>query len=744
MQFFSYFILASLLFFFLSHTFGMPPAPELVERIQNGTIDQPYFLRNELHLRSLGVEQPVQVQWRRNTDEVDTIFFPSILLLVDFSDQPALTSPSFFDSLMYGNTVGKVRHYFREVSREQLFLTTNHPPSLVGWIRAPQPYSYYVNGQNGFGTYPQNAQRMVEDAINLANSIVDFSQYDIDGDNIVDGLMVVHSGPGAELTGNNNHIWSHAWNLPNPVNVDSVVIQHYNTVPEYWINPNDMTCGVFAHEMGHSFFGLPDLYDTDYSSQGLGSWSLMSGGSWNGQRGNSPAHPDAYCRIEMGVASSTNVVSTLTNQAIPAVQTSGVIYRLWRNGILGSQYFLVENRQRIGYDVGLPASGLLIYHIDRTVSHNRNEWYPGRTSSGHYRVALEQADGRWDLERNVNSGDGGDPFPGSSVNRNFNTSTTPNSRSYSNVSSQVGVLGISNSGMVMTADLLVNGSSIVMEVPNGGEFYAVGSRMVIEWAPSAITGTKTIEINRNYPSGNWEVIHNSVTAESIYVWTVTGDTTSCARIRVRTNSMNPAVSGISDENFSIGYGTITLTRPNGGELFTVGNRHAILWNQNGITGNVRLEIDRNFPSGVWEVIADSVLTSPYSWLCTGTATQNARIRVRSLDMAVEIADTSDANFTIRVLNVDEGNHQSPNHFNLISVYPNPFNSVTKIFIHTDLNSDFDIQIFNIAGKLVHKSSWSKNQKEIIVDGSSLTAGTYYIQAQTPEGIIGRSTITLIK
>ncbi len=43
-----------------------------------------------------------------------------------------------------------------------------------------------------------------------------------------------------------------------------------------------MTCGVFAHEMGHAAFGLPDLYDTDNSSEGLGNWSLMAGGSWNG------------------------------------------------------------------------------------------------------------------------------------------------------------------------------------------------------------------------------------------------------------------------------------------------------------------------------------------------------------------------------------------------------------------------------------------------------------------------------
>ena len=52
----------------------------------------------------------------------------------------------------------------------------------------------------------------------------------------------------------------------------------------------------FAHELGHSMFALPDLYDRDYSSRGIGSWSLMAGGSWNGPSGlgSSPAHPDAW------------------------------------------------------------------------------------------------------------------------------------------------------------------------------------------------------------------------------------------------------------------------------------------------------------------------------------------------------------------------------------------------------------------------------------------------------------------
>jgi hypothetical protein len=123
---------------------------------------------------------------------------------------------------------------------------------------------------------------------------------------------------------------------------------------------------------------------------------------------------------------------------------------------VGDEYFLVENRQQIGYDIELPGEGLLIYHVSDTVStQNDNEWYPGHTEEGHYLVALEQADGQWQLEQNTNQGEAGDPFPGSTNNTAFEESTTPDSKTYSFASSAVEVTNISPPGTYMTADLTV-------------------------------------------------------------------------------------------------------------------------------------------------------------------------------------------------------------------------------------------------------------------------------------------------
>ena len=462
----------ALLMILVSATFipvwSVAPHPDLIKRVQNREIPKPYYLENNLEIRAMGVNTPTRVKGISNllSGRLDEEF-KVIAILVDFSDNVEQVQPSSFDDLLYGNQTGSLKNYFTEVSYGNLTLVTLNLPSALGWLRAPQTYSYYVNGQNGFGGYPRNAQKLAEDAVNLADPYVDFSQYDNDGDGYVDALFIIHSGPGAEFTGNDNDIWSHKWQMHEPQQMDGVTASIYSMEPEYWAAPGDMTCGVYAHEMGHSVFGLPDLYDYGYDSRGLGRWSLMAGGSWNGSLGASPAHPDAWCRIQMGWVSPTVVSTNMFGASIPGIENNPTIFRLWTTGQQGSEYFLVENRRQSGYDAALPASGLLIYHVDEAVANNDNQWYPGHTNSGHYKVALEQADGLWELETDDNSGDGDDPFPGGTNNRTFDDNSTPDSRDYDFESTDVAVRNISNSAQIMTADLIVGTpSDIPVSLPD--------------------------------------------------------------------------------------------------------------------------------------------------------------------------------------------------------------------------------------------------------------------------------------
>jgi immune inhibitor A len=430
---------------------AMPPHPDIQSKIDRGETQLPVAMKEK---QSLPGTLKLNAPAKDNSPKLQGPF-RALCILVDFSDKQFQTPAVEFDTLIFENKSGNVRDYYGEVSYGQLDLITVNLPSSLGVKRAPQTYAYYVDDNYGIDSpYPNNSQKLCEDLVDMVDAAVDFSQYDNDGDGYVDVIMITHAGPGAEFSGSSSDIWSHKWSI-NPRVKDGVSVFNYTIMPEYWSTPGDMTIGVYCHELGHAF-GLPDLYDTDGSSNGTGYWSLMSTGSWNGSLGSSPAHPDAWSRIRTGWVAANNITSNQAGVSIPEVENNAVVYRLWTSGAAGNEYFLVENRQKTGFDAALPGSGLLIWHIDETVFHNNFEWYPGYTSFGNYLVALEQADNLYHLEKGQSLGDLGDPFPGSSSNPAFSPVSSPNSDSYGITSSLVSVTNISASDSLMTANFAVS------------------------------------------------------------------------------------------------------------------------------------------------------------------------------------------------------------------------------------------------------------------------------------------------
>ena len=448
-------------------TFASPPHPVIRDGVAAGKITVPYFMANidEMHQKGICVGDHSMIKKESINGIVSSNppvlgQFKILCILVEFSDKPAQVEGEFFDSLLFGSNGNSVRAYYDEISYGQLDLVTVNLPSSIGWVEAPQTYEYYTNNQNGTGAYPQNTQKLCEDLVDAIDNTIDFSNYDNDGDGNVDCLIIAHSGQGAEYTGNNYDIWSHKWSIA-PRIKDGVIITSYTLQSEYWRNPNDMTIGVFSHELGHGF-GLDDLYDYDATqSRGIGYWGIMAYGCWLGPNGlgSSPSHPCAFNRIKMGFAESIIVEADISEQQIEQVETSGNIYRLWTGGNISNEYFLVENRQPVGFDSYLPESGLMIWHIDENMTSNDYEWYPGKDSTKHYQVALEQADGHYDLEVKYNFGDEGDPFPGERNNFNFNAVSSPSSNSYTDGVSYIMVNNISYSDSIMQADFTIGFSS---------------------------------------------------------------------------------------------------------------------------------------------------------------------------------------------------------------------------------------------------------------------------------------------
>jgi immune inhibitor A len=361
----------------------------------------------------------------------------ALVLLIDFKDNPASTSKSYYEKMLFsegGYPTGSLRDYYWEVSYHKLTVNGDVSLSDNGWHRAPEAYSYYVNGEYGLGYYPRNATKLVEDAVDLAANYINFARYDNDKDGIVDALFIVHAGPGAEVTGNPNHIWSHMAFIPGK-SVSGVRVSRYSMEPE------DGKPGVFCHELAH-VFGLPDLYDYDLDSAGTGNWDLMAAGSWN-NNGYTPAHPIAWCKVKLGWITPEVISEPQSKITLRPSNLFPDAYKLPVDGD-SRQYFLIENRKREGFDSYIPGEGLIILHVDESRSNNNDQ--------SRYLVDIEQCDGKRDLNRNINRGDSSDTFPYNS-NNSFEVNTIPNSRTNEDKDSKVSIKNIRFSKGVIMADV---------------------------------------------------------------------------------------------------------------------------------------------------------------------------------------------------------------------------------------------------------------------------------------------------
>ena len=245
-------------------------------------------------------------------------------------------------------------------------------------------------------------------------------------------------------------------------NGSNVIVKSYAVNPELAGGGDCYTntirpIGVYAHEFGH-LLGLPDLYDRDDSngnSRGIGKWCLMASGSWQGWGGDTPAHMSSWCKSEMGWLDPVVLSNDEISLNIPQVESSPYAVKIWEDDYFWSRYFLVENRQPVGFDSDLEGPGLIIYHVDenRRYGSYRFSSGPANDDETHKLVDVEEADGLDDMDNEVNRGDAGDPFPGTSNNFTFNDNSYPSSSRYDNTETGISIYNISSSDSLMTADV---------------------------------------------------------------------------------------------------------------------------------------------------------------------------------------------------------------------------------------------------------------------------------------------------
>jgi immune inhibitor A len=357
-----------------------------------------------------------------------------LVLCVDFSDLVATTTIPTINNRFFSKTQDSFLTYYKEVSYDKWI-----PNGEVhGWYRAPHPHTYYINNDNGYGAYPNNARRLVEDTIDLAlaDPAINWTLFDSNGNGKIDNIVVIHAGAEAAWNGSTSLFWAHSSTITTTKYAGAKSIDKYLLTSEYIYSGATQRIGIDCHEFGH-LLNLPDLYDNSNNSYGVGDYSLMGMGCWAND-GLKPVHLDAWSKYKLGFMDITkNPQGAVT---VNDVETNADAIKY--TTVDPKEYFLIENRQQTLFDIYLPGNGLLIWHINENRSNNNDETC--------YLVGLVQADNLKDLENKYNYGDAGDPFPGSSNKRSFGNTTTPSSLLCNSTTRDMSITSISNSGNSMT------------------------------------------------------------------------------------------------------------------------------------------------------------------------------------------------------------------------------------------------------------------------------------------------------
>ncbi len=382
-----------------------------------------------------------------------------IIILVNFTDVSFTATQADFNNLantpnyVSGNYKGSMYDYFYAQSDGQFRLTFD----VVGPYTLSQNCAYY-GGNNSRGN-DLRPGAMVKEAIQLANNDVNYANYDWDGDGTVEQVYVVYAGKGEADGGADDTIWPHEWDLKSAtgssIKLDGKTINTYACGGEQ-DGQTGATAGIgtMCHEFSHCL-GYPDFYDTDYSGgQGMFQWDLMDSGSYN-DGGYQPAGYTSYERWVAGWKEPIELVNTQSISNMKALQDTGSdTYIIYNNGNR-NEYFLLENRQKTGWDSSLPGKGLLILHVDYSSSAWSNNT-PNDVPS-HQRMTWIPADNQYQYQTSNGSkyyttdGMKNDPFPYGTVNA-FGKSTTPAASLYNNNSDGTKYLDSSVENITQNSD----------------------------------------------------------------------------------------------------------------------------------------------------------------------------------------------------------------------------------------------------------------------------------------------------
>ena len=328
-----------------------------------------------------------------------TSFFPhtgsprAIVLLVQFANRPFKVQPrkafnQYLNSMAdkhqdFGNAedrnTGSVKKYFSDMSGGKF----KPQFDLYGPITMPKNAAYYGEGSSSMERY----RELVSEACTMMDDSLDFSMYDADKDGNVDLVYIIYAGYGESVSSIDSTLWPKAFVCGTEIKKDGKYVRlagisnelngrpdgKYSSTSGLLING----VGLFCHEFSHCM-GLPDFYPTvspqwttangkqdfdAYDNQGMEDWDVMDNGIYL-YNGYSPTAYTAWEREKMGWLT----IETLTKEGkveLKSIDEGGKAYRIKNDkNTSGNEYYIVENIQANGWNKKLPASGMMVSHVE--------------------------------------------------------------------------------------------------------------------------------------------------------------------------------------------------------------------------------------------------------------------------------------------------------------------------------------------------------------------------------------------
>lgn len=393
--------------------------------------------------------------------------FHGLLVLVNFNDHAFSRSDAnaFYTRMLneenytgytnedgstnpYGRCTGSVRDYFSDNSNGEFVPQFD----VVGPVKV-----------SNFGINDGNAKSdsIFMAALRMLDPQVDFSQYDNDGNGQIDMIYFIVAGSGSNADeAHPNYLWPYKSNMYwHNLFLDGKRVTTYACSTEYLYSQDYGVLdgiGVICHEFSH-VLGLPDLYDTNYSTNGQshdpGEWEVMAGGSY-GNNSRTPVAYSLYDRYALGFA-NPQVITEVGTYSLQPVSTTGDGYILLTPN--AKEKFLLDNRQTsLKWDSSCPGHGMIIARMDSTNSNVWNNNSVNDRASRNYYELLRAG--------NSKSGDvASDPFPGTKSNTFVSNFTTPNLKAYGNKDNPFSIYRITESNGVITFNI-IDASSILIDV----------------------------------------------------------------------------------------------------------------------------------------------------------------------------------------------------------------------------------------------------------------------------------------